>query len=32
MKISSMDIEVIKTLSFGSNSTWKFGQGWIIYL
>lgn len=27
MQISSMDIEVIKTLSFGSNSTWKFGQG-----
>ena len=26
-QISSMDIEVIKTLSFGSNSTWKFGQG-----
>lgn len=27
MQISSMDIEVIKTLSFSSNSTWKFGQG-----
>lgn len=27
IQISSMDIEVIKTLSFGSNSTWKFGQG-----
>ena len=27
MQISSMDIEVIKTLSFGSKSTWKFGQG-----
>lgn len=27
VQISSMDIEVIKTLSFGSNSTWKFGQG-----
>lgn len=26
-QISSMDIEVIKTLNFGSNSTWKFGQG-----
>ena len=27
VQISSMDIEVIKTLNFGSNSTWKFGQG-----
>lgn len=27
IQISSMDIEVIKTLSFGSKSTWKFGQG-----